>query len=381
SVPFFPDNIREEFENKYGEYTIYPDYNAKNVHEFSKVAADRAKMAEMLDEKIDWDLLTVQFQVTDSAFHTLDDRDSIKEVYKNVDSYIGRIRSLDPEANILVVSDHGMGDYKGTFYTNSWLHEKGYCELKQGGSKYFAEEKKNLAGDEQKQSSARAIRSISRALSYAGLTPKRIHQTLSYFNLASVIEQRLPQGIASAVQTTTVDWEKSQAFQILYNSWGITINTETEGALDVNSEEYLDFREELITKLNEIRKPDGDPLFQDVLPKEDVYSGEYLSEAPDIILVPDKCEFDISGSIMEIFSNTPHKNHKFNPHIYDIAPTISSILGIPLDTARDGNVLPLVTESTESADWRSVSGFETTHRGKEESDKVEERLKQLGYKE
>ncbi|WP_207212763.1 alkaline phosphatase family protein [Halogeometricum borinquense] len=137
-----PRHLRDEYESQYGEYVIYPEYGSESnaVEEYVNVARCRRDMAYFLDNKYDWDLLAVQFQVTDSVFHDLDDRNKIRQVIEKVDEFVGDIIGLGGQDTVvMIVSDHGMGDYDWTFYINSWLNDHGYCETKK--------EKKSISGN------------------------------------------------------------------------------------------------------------------------------------------------------------------------------------------------------------------------------------------
>jgi predicted AlkP superfamily phosphohydrolase/phosphomutase len=356
-------------------------------------------MARFLDERYDWDLMAVQFQVTDSIYHDLDDSDKIRQVLEKVDEFVGDIIALDRDAAVFIVSDHGMGDYRWTFYINSWLAANGYAETTTGDEEYFRDKKVNLKGKDDEYSSLlqTSLGTVMTALSTIGLPPNRIHRLLSSIGLAGMVERLLPEKALLAAQDQTVDYENSTAFQIFYNSLGIHLNLEgREPRGTVAKEQYDDLRSGLIEELSEIRDPDGNLVFDEVLPKEAVYGGKNIEKAPDILLVPRDYRYDVSGSIVEPFRRNPHKNHRpeglfvtnldtseslDEASIYDIAPTVAASLGLPIDTQADGEVLPVVKDHGKRADWSEMTeqyrstAHETTDR------EVEERLEDLGYME
>ena len=403
-APFHPDGIREAYEDEYGEYVIYPEYGAEEdaVEGYVDVARGRRDMARFLDERFDWDLLAVQFQVTDSVFHDLEDPDERFEVLSAVDGFVGDIVDLGEDPTVLVVSDHGMGDYHWTFYVNAWLAENGHCETTEGETEYFRIRKSELKGeDEVGEAAVEALleRGVS-AASRVGLTPNRVHSALDAVGLARTVERLLPESALVSAQNRTVDWERSDAFQIYFNSLGVHLNRagrEPSGTLSESAYEAL--RDELIEELGEVRDPDGELVFDDVRRKEAVYDGPHLEDAPDLLLYPRDYRYDVSGSIVGPFRRNEHQNHRPDgilvaagpglagdegtldrASILDVAPTLASLLDIPLDSDRDGSVLPVRRASSEETPWRSLVDIDYGRADGAGSD-VEERLADLGYME
>lgn len=399
---FHPSDIREQYEEQYGEYKIYPDYGTDDdtIEEYVSVAKQRRDMAEFLDDRFEWDLMAVQFQVTDSIFHDLDDRDTIREILTKVDEFVGDIIDLgDDDPTVFIVSDHGMGDYDWTFYVNSWLAEHGYCESKEGDPQYFRQQKEGvLKGKDQSEPGLieTAISTGVNTASKVGISPRRVHRTLDTIGIAEYVERILPEDALVAAQNQVVDHPNSEAFQLYFNSLGVHLNVEgrdSEGVVSQN--EYEDVRSELMEELSEVRDPDGNLVFDDVRPREDVYEGGHLEDAPDIALFPRDYRYDVSGSILDTFRRYPHKNHKPNgilltnrslnsidqAQIYDIAPTIAAELGIPIDTRTDGKVLTSQTEEVEEADWDEIAGDYTNTQSDGDTSSVEDRLADLGYME
>ncbi|MCJ0618971.1 alkaline phosphatase family protein [Haloarcula hispanica] len=404
-VEFSPSQLREEYEDEYGKYVIYPEYGADSdaVQEYTRVARHRRDMARFLDTRYEWDLMAVQFQVTDSIFHDLDDREKIRQVLENVDDFVGDIINLgDDDTNVFIASDHGMGDYEWTFYVNSWLAENGYCETTTGEEQYFRQAKDELKGESGEKgpsSIVSAVGAAASALSAVGLSPRRIHQGLGTVGLDKTVERLLPEDALVAAQNQVVDHENSVAYQLLFNSLGVHLNVEgRESNGQVSPEEYDDVREELINDLSQVRDPDGNLVFDDVLPREEVYEGKHLEDAPDIVLVPRDYQYDVSGSIVDTFRRYPHKNHKpegilisnrdldIDPEtgasIYDVAPTVAAALGLPVDSETDGEVLGPF-EADERVDWDELAGEyrEVADSESGPTDDVEDRLADLGYME
>jgi len=401
NVEFYPSKIREIYKSRYGEYTLYPEYDAedKAVEQYIDVARGRKNMATLLDDRYDWDLLAVQFQVTDSIFHDLEDQADRDKVLSAIDGFVDEIVSLGDDPNVFVASDHGMGTYHWTFYINSWLANNGYAETTQGELSYFRNKKADLKGKDGDSSTLGTILETGMATSSkVGLTPQRIHSALSTVGLAKHVERILPEEALVSAQNRTVDWKHSEAFQIFFNSLGVHLNRAgREPGGTVDEERYERLRDELIEELGAVTDPDGENVFEEIKRKEAVYSGDHLDDAPDLLLYPRDYDYDVSGSIMGPFRPYEHQNHKPNgiliaagsdveaasierASIFDVAPTVAAALGIPVDSHRDGSVLPVVDEPVTEQSWEALTEVSYGDATEDDSD-VEERLANLGYME
>ena len=399
---FHPVGIRESYEREYGEYVIYPEYGADEnaVEAYVDVARGRRDMARFLDERFDWDLLAVQFQVTDSVFHDLDNPTERMEVLSAVDGFVGDIVDLGEDPTVLVVSDHGMGDYHWTFYINAWLVDNGYCETTEGKTEYFPIKKSELKGEGDASGSAltRLLGAGVSVASRVGLSPSRVYGALDTVGLARVVEGLVPESVLLSAQNQTVDWEHSKAFQVFFNSLGIHLNLAgREPAGTVSETEYEALRDELIEELETLRDPDGHLVFDDVRRKEDVYDGSHLADAPDLLLYPRDYDYDVSGTIVGPFRRNKHQNHKpegilvaagpdltvatiDRASILDVAPTLAALLDLPLDSERGGSILPVDERTTEEVPWKSIVDIDYGSMNGTDSD-VEGRLADLGYTE
>lgn len=402
-VRFHPEGLREEYESEHGEYLIYPEYGTEGdaVSEYVAVARHRRDMARFLDERYDWDLMAVQFQVTDSVFHDLDDREDIRRVLEKIDGFVGDIVDLGgDDATVIVASDHGMGEYDWTFYVNSWLAEHGYCETTEGDAQYFRQRKATLKGTDEEADDdstlGAAVKTVATMLSRVGLPPQRIHRGLSTVGLAGTIERLLPEEALVAAQNQVVDHPNSTAFQLYFNSLGVHLNVAgRDPAGKVSEREYDAVRDELMDELERVRDPDGNLVFDAVRPREEVYEGKHLEDAPDILLVPRDYRYDVSGSVLDTFRRNPHMNHKPDgillsnrslegvdrAEIYDIAPTVAAALGVPVDTDTDGDVLLGVEEQAERQNWDELADGYVRARSDSDTSTVEDRLSAIGYME
>jgi predicted AlkP superfamily phosphohydrolase/phosphomutase len=345
--------------------------------------------------------MAVQFQVTDSVFHDLEDRDDIRQVLEEVDRFVGDIIKLGGnDSTVLVASDHGMGDYDWTFYINSWLAQNDYCQVTEGESQYFRQQKSALKGSKESEKRETAaemfVKTIAESLSRVGLSPQRIHSGLSAVGAAKIVEHLLPSDALVAAQNQVVDYQNSCAFQIYFNSLGVHLNVKGQHPSGViEREDYEAVRSQLIEELKQVRDPEGELVFDDVQPREEVYHGRNLKHAPDVILTPRDFRYDVSGSILDIFRKNSHKNHKpegillsnrplnvgNSAEIYDVAPTVAAALGISVDAQTDGTVLLDTEERRNRRDWDKLAGKFRRRETETDTQSVEDRLADLGYME
>jgi predicted AlkP superfamily phosphohydrolase/phosphomutase len=128
------------------------------------------------------------------------------------------------------------------------------------------------------------------------------------------------------------------------------MNREPKGI--VKKEEYESLRNEIIEELRQISVK--------AYRREELYYGDYLELAPDIILQTDDYVSSISAKVgygkeflEDFYFGGSHRingifiawgsdikeNLEVNARIYDIAPTILHIFGIPIPKDMDGRVL------------------------------------------
>jgi predicted AlkP superfamily phosphohydrolase/phosphomutase len=159
-----------------------------------------------------------------------------------------------------------------------------------------------------------------------------------------------------------IDWQKTQAYFYLTGwFWGIRINLkgrEPNGI--VQPKEYDEVRNRIMEAMKlTVDEEEGIRVIERVYRREDIYSGAYTKDAPDIIftLNPDYYISDRIGN--DIFRKRRDRGgfHRWDgmfilhgpgikkgeritgPHIMDVAPTILYLLGLPIPEGFDGKVL------------------------------------------
>lgn len=375
----YPPNLVKELASNGGHYlhdlaTMYAgqvDYPDKAI-EFTK---NRCISVRYLMQKYEWDLLFTVFTEIDRVSHYywkyMDDKhpeyvkneeltDSIFKIYKATDEVLGElIDSLNEETIFCVISDHGFLAAHSQFYIHHFLEMHGYVSL---------------------------ARNIPIGME-AG--EHRLTQDEWYLN--------------------QIDWSKTQAYMPAPGSYGLNINLEGRQIQGiVKPSDYDRVRQDLIELLQTIRTPENNqPLFKAVLPREVVYNGDAVEDAPDLLLIPSSYAYMVHHSVQaqQLFGaseqNGLHDRYGVfiiqgpmfkqgirlsGASVVDVLPTLLYAVGLSIPEDLDGHVLlDAFTEEfchvaspsyecSSAISQRNESVYSDT-----EKQVIEERLRALGY--
>jgi predicted AlkP superfamily phosphohydrolase/phosphomutase len=402
-----PSGILDDVRDAIGEYTIYaPGELSDRTREetiagYRDVAEMRGEAFRYLVDRFDPDFGFVQFQNTDTVFHQLPGDDgAIRAAYEAVDEQLGRIVEVCDPDTVVVASDHGIGEYAGyEFRVNEFLRNRGYAETTRGGDSlpsWSSVLRNNLMRGEEEVNRSPSL--LERALNLAasvGLTSQRMGMVLEVVGLDELALKYVPDDAIRA-GTERVSFPDSKAYMRSRIECGIRINLEgREPDGEVARDEYDEFRETLVEELRALRTPDGGPVFDAVERREAVFDGPHVEDAADIILVPADYNHYLSSLLFGEEFGEPSQpfNHKRNgviaasgdavdvsagatdAHLFDVAPTILTTLGVPASDRMDGRTLPFV-DSTGTAEY---SEFVTEMVVATDDEDVERRLTDLGY--
>ena len=196
--------------------------------------------------------------------------EKVYSYFEHLDQLIGNfIQKLDSDTAILILSDHGMTSLKGNISLNKWLSDQGYLVLKHKKSA------KVLSFLAKVGFNSDTIENI--------LKKTRLKKYIFKLFWGSGLSKIIPDtgGVTwySAVKNNMIDFSKTKAFSAAPDF--IYINDDSEENGLVKKEEYEKVREEIIEGLKRIDIP-GAKI--EVKRQEEIYKGEYLSNAPDIIV-------------------------------------------------------------------------------------------------
>ena len=286
-------------------------------------------MMNMLKKK-DFDLFLFIFQASDRVQHMfwrlIDEThpaydrdkaekygDAILKVYQKMDEILGEVMPfVDEDTTLFVVSDHGFHSFRKAVNLNTWLVKNDYMTLSSEKGK----------------------------------------------------EYKLEDLFGRGEFWPNVDWQRTKAYALGLGCIYMNVKGREKYGKVKPGNEYDSLKEEIVTKLKNLRDPvTGKRVIVDVYKREDIYQGEYLKEAPDLVVgfnegyrvswqtalggIPaeiivenksnwsgDHCSLDPSITQGIFLSNK--KFARESPSIIDIAPTVLEIFNLSIPEEMDG---------------------------------------------
>lgn len=303
-------------------------------------------------------------------------RAAVEECFAATDEIIGLLEDwAGADGGVLVCSDHGFTAWEVSVHLNALLQEWGYLTIKPA---------------------ARAM------------------QTSAARAMVPVAKRFLPRKFAREAKGKTfaaVDWSKTKAFASPIPQQGVFINVAgREPFGSVPPEQVEDLRSELVARFSELRAPDGAPATDKVWRAEDVFHGDALDGAPDVLPVMRDHRFELDDELFhkEAFSDVRHMprgvHHPdgivvvagpgtkagadLDASVMDVLPTFLYQAGLEVPEGLDGKVIEDAFEDSHlsgtpvrytSALTPEGKGDEASPYSEEEEALIEESLRGLGY--
>ncbi len=246
--------------------------------------------------------------------------DAIDRVYMRADSLVGEVleRCRKNGGTLLVVSDHGFSSFRKAVNINTWLVRNGYMTL-------------------------------------SGTDPVR--------------DRNLEDLFGRGTFWPNVDWRKTRAYALALGQIYVNLEGRERDGVVAPGAEYDSLCADLVRRFGALRDTEtGEAVVRKVYRRAEIYTGPYLSEAPDLVVgfergyrvswqtslggIPpeimepnerrwsaDHCSVDPSHVPGVLFSSRPIE--RADAHIVDIAPTVLRRLGIARPDGMDGKDLVL----------------------------------------
>ncbi|GAB4339404.1 MAG: alkaline phosphatase family protein [Candidatus Abyssubacteria bacterium] len=365
----YPPELKEQLNRVANPYILdvwwkrYSEHNAADfVARLAECLRHRTTAIRHLMKHHQWNLLVAVLTEVDRIQHSLwnylnpDEgpepgdlpryrqvHKAVLEFYATLDSAIGDITGeLPQDANLVIVSDHGFGPMRKKFYVNTWLRNEGFLSVNE------------------RLWNSRKRRKTARRLS------RKVIASLRLGGIASGARRLLWAQRSGRMMPFDVlqcfDWRNTTCYAASYSEQGLYVNLkgrEPYGTVSPGGE-YEATRERVIERLKALHDPSAEhPLRVEVLRKEEVYSGPYLDDAPDIIFaVEDGAYLADIGLEQNVFMNSTWETgtgtHRpdgifiaagpdIRPggelsaaNIIDVAPTVLHLLRLPTPKNMEG---------------------------------------------
>ncbi len=401
-------------------HSITPDNDELMLHERLRILQMHGDVAYRLLQEHEWQLALVVLSPLDRASHQFwrhidvghphhdaksapNMNSALKHVYEATDKQLGRLLELiDDRDYVFVVSDHGFGPCHRSFYLNEWLLRNGYLVLQ----------------DE------RTAGSLSMgALFLARLTTplfrlndrsplfRRLSGPLKKRAISNFVRDRYVRASGAGrvrLNHLPVDWTRTRAYCPDESSLYLNLRGRDPQGIVAPGQEASHLLDELEERLQDIRDPHtGQKVSVDVWRKENIYSGPFLREAPELTVTMDNYRTNVFAELGhgEIFDDKPLWSGNHTPEglliargpdiragqqsdaeIVDLAPTILHLMNAPVPIDIDGSVIMDLFEPDSAYYLREVR-FEdlplhdgSTHDlSPDEETEVAKQLKDLGY--
>ncbi|MBC7263241.1 MAG: alkaline phosphatase family protein [Chloroflexi bacterium] len=414
----YPDGLKYELRDAVGEFPLIMSEAQRSgdvlkfIQEMRDFDLGRVKHVLYLMKNKTWDLFAFVFSSTDTLqhelWHLLDPghprhdaqqasryHEAIWGFYADIDHALGQlIDAAGEDALILIMSDHGAGPFQYFFHVNNWLHSLGLLRWKRN-----------------------PVSMAKYTLYRLGFTPVNVLKMVTFLRLSRLRKNvKRGRGVKMLKRVflsfNDVDWSHTAAFAV-GNFGQIYINLagkRTQGIVRSGAE-YEALRDRIIREALALRDPEtGEAVIQYAYRKEEIYYGESLVHAPDIILHTDRSKYVSFGHadfgsnrILEpSFGQTGHhqmdgilmicgeqiqRGKKIEgAQIIDLAPTLLYAMGLPVPSDMDGRVLSeaFASEymSANPVRYEEVGCTkrpESEDYSEEDEERVMQRLRDLGY--
>ncbi len=405
----YPEMMKKKLREWKYQPIIKTDCSDKKRHlnEIKKVRKSVFETALRLFKESYWDFFMLVLTSADDIghffWHYTDEKhpmykkkgefkDVLLEEYKEFDKILGEfLKRLKQEDLLLVVSDHGFGPCYKYILINQFLAMEGFLRFKAEKKKAIAPKKEWVIRLMDKLFGRDRVKEIVLKLK-SNFIGKHI------LKLAFALP-------SSNVSTSNIDWEHTKAY--CWSEGKLYINLkgrEPKGI--VGKERYEEIREELIKYLVELND-EGRKVIKAVYKKEEIYSGEALEDAPDLIIVPEDGYY-IPGIDMEriiegtFFDNNPRKTGIHRPYgvflaymkdnkiktnrktikIVDVFPTVLAFFGFKTPKQCDGKqilILPQKAKKKIKEGVKKKTEFKKINLKETEAQEIKKQLKGLGY--
>lgn len=419
----YPPELKNELLRELGEYIIDVDIERGETEsgELGDLAACVKRMSELqtrafeslLGKNPDWDFAMLVHRAPDILCHKFwryqdpthplyNEREAaqwgsvIDDCFEYLDTFNARLLEnfVDDNTTVIVLSDHGFGPLTHAVYLNLYFSQFGILSY----------------GERSGGTLSSALRAGVKRLNnpLLGAVKTKVFEALPW--LKSNLHYSMAYG--------NMDWARTKAYAVgtMGNVYLNVRGREPEGCVEPG--DYETTRDEVINAMRALRDPETQkPIFDFVYRREEIYHGDALDQAPDVIGLIDGpyhvAAVDWRGtngqarSVVEklggqlLFVSDTSGQHRMDgiliangagisshasisppPALIDVAPTILQLFGEAIPDDMDGHVVGGLLADKRTTRYAPAPLFENKMDGDYSADEekaIEERLAGLGY--
>ena len=401
---FHPAGLGEALRGAVPGYDLHPTLEPGNwpsVTELNRYTDMRARALWHILGSQCPDVVCVVLNALDWAGHAYAVQGSgpdgpMARVAAHIDTRLGDLLAVVdwPRTPVMVVSDHGMRCARRTINLPNLFTRLGLMRL---------------SGQPAGRASGGSL--SRRALLRAWYLLKRALPAGALSRLRRGAEGRRQELLAAT--ETRIDWEHTVAAPLvgLYGCIRLNVRGRDPQGI-VKPDEYQTVARETADLLRSVTDGTGQPVFSDVLVRDEIYHGDRVEEAPDLVLWPRARDmtFGAAPTEQELALYTAQAGIISPLHpptgvhgrtgillvsgddfgrldcgdtcdLADVTPTALGVLGLPVPSHMDGRpLLPADTPSAETGGGRGPGECPAEDvYSQEEAAQLTERLKALGY--
>ena len=300
-------------------------------------------------------------------------RPAITRFFATLDEIVGLLEDYAGDSGVIVCSDHGFTAWDFTVHTNALLAQWGYLKLKPRARLMQTR-------------AARALVPLAKRV----LSPTTARE-------------------AKARTFSAIDWSRTKAFASPIPQQGIFINLEGRERFGiVPKSELAAVKQDLVRRFKTLVAPDGKRVTDEVFTSDEVFTGEALEGAPDVLPVLRDHRYDLHDEVFhrEPFSDNSHlprgvhhpdgivvyagpgvrRTDDVNGAVVDVTPTLLYMAGLAVPEGLDGKVADVYDPDhltkhpiTTAAPPGHEQQDEASPYSKDEEAAIEESLRGLGY--
>jgi predicted AlkP superfamily phosphohydrolase/phosphomutase len=361
---------------------------------FAHLELQRQILLELLAQD-DWSLAWAVFKDLDGVAHFAYERDlaaQIAPIYERLDAILGDlVAAAGPDANVLLVSDHGFHEYRAGFNLHAWLLETGWSVRRDKVKRFAIDPNEPLVRRERD-----LVRQLRNELDWH---TTRAYSYVTEGNCGAIrlnLAGREPEGIVAPEEAPSELARLAAELEQARDAQGRPVVRRVWQA----SELYPGSRREALPDLVFALDPE---LQVFSYPEETSVVGEYVRPVPDHdlwgVLVaagpsvargapgfprPDAAD-DLGPFLAALAERTFSPGAPPLPGVQDLAPTALHLLGRPVPRSMQGRVLEELLRDVppvgfvDEGETGAPAAVETPFTP-EEIEELEERLRALGYR-